>query len=179
MPDLIPGDKILDFFHDGFQHTAWRLETRRAYAADQRGDAYRRFLRGEPRQVNPDDQWAAMVRTQVADGKRIERVRVLDDPLTENQRYSLTSVVDNLAAGEDIRYLFRDQAVQLDLPDEDAWLFDARQVARFHWDENGWATHLEVVDDPAEVVRYCRVRDAAWHYAIGYADLKARVPSAV
>jgi hypothetical protein len=42
---------------------------------------------------------------------------------------------------------------------------------------SGWATHLELVDDPAEVVRYCQARDAAWHFAIRYEELKAQVTS--
>ncbi|WP_081982461.1 DUF6879 family protein [Streptacidiphilus albus] len=179
MAERIPGDKILEFFHDGFRHTAWRLETRRSYAADQRSEAYQRFLRGEPRQAAPDNPWSAMVREQTGKGKRIERVRLLDDPLTQNQQYSLTSVSENLEAGEDVRYLRRADAAEQHLPDEDFWLFDAQRAARFHWDESGWATHLELVDDPAVVLTYCQARDAAWHYAIRYEELTAQVPSAV
>ena len=179
MLEAIPGDKITEFFQTGFQHTAWRLETRRAYAADQRSEAYARFLRGEARQSNPDNPWAVMVRDAVAVGKRIERVRVLDDPLTENQRYSLTSVVDNLASGEDIRFLPRAKAKQLHLPDDDVWLFDSRVAARFFWDDTGWATHLELTDDPQTVVNYCQARDAAWHFAIRYEDVRAQVASGV
>lgn len=177
MPDVIPGDKITEFFRDGFQHTAWRLETRRAYAADQRSEAYARFLRGEERKPSPDNPWSEMVREATAQGKRIERVRVLDQPRTENQRYSLTSVVDNLAAGEDIRYLSREVAGEQGLPEEDFWVFDSRIVALFCWDDSGWATHLELVEDPARVLAYCQARDAAWHFAIPYEQLMAQVTS--
>lgn len=178
MLESIPGGEITEFFREGFRHTAWRLETRRAYAADQRSEAYARFLRGEPRQVNPDNPWSVMVREATAQGRRIERVRVLDEPPSENQRYSLTSVAENLTAGEDIRYLARAQAQAHGLPDEDFWLFDSRVLARFRWDESGWATHLDLTDEPSEVLRGCQARDAAWHYAIRYTDLAATVTSA-
>lgn len=177
MPESIPGGKITEFFRDGFQHTAWRLETRRAYAADQRSESYQRFLRGEDRQADPDNPWSVMVRQVTAQGRRIERVRLLDDPLTENQRYSLGSVKENLAAGEDIRYLLRAQAQTHGLPEDDFWLFDSRLIARFCWDESGWATHLDLSDDPAEVLLGCQARDAAWHYAIRYEQLTAAVTS--
>ena len=179
MPESILGGKITEFFRDGFEHTAWRLETRRAYAADQRSEAYQRFLRGEERQADPGNPWSVMVREATAQGRRIERVRVLDDPLSENQRYSLTSVKENLAAGEDIRYLRRDRAQVHGLPDDDFWLFDSRLIARFRWDEAGWATHLDFTDSPEQVLLGCQARDAAWHYAIRYEELAAAVTSGV
>ncbi|MFE7045496.1 DUF6879 family protein [Streptomyces atratus] len=36
MPDLIPFKEATHFFED-FEHTAWRLETRRGYASDRNG----------------------------------------------------------------------------------------------------------------------------------------------
>ncbi|MFJ4961008.1 DUF6879 family protein [Streptomyces sp. NPDC088729] len=46
MPSVVSAARILDFFRDGFEHTAWRLETRRGYAADQEAVEYRQFLQG-------------------------------------------------------------------------------------------------------------------------------------
>ncbi|MCX4550498.1 hypothetical protein OG204_14255 [Streptomyces sp. NBC_01387] len=46
MQDAVPAQEILDFFRESFEHTAWRLETRRDYAADQATEEYRQFHRG-------------------------------------------------------------------------------------------------------------------------------------
>jgi hypothetical protein len=175
----IPGDQITEFFEHGFQHTAWRLETRGAYAADQRSQTYRRWLQGQPLDIDPAGSWYAVMRRITAEGKRVERVRLVDLPPTENQRYSLASVPANLDAGEDIRYLWRPDAITLGLPQDDLWLFDSRLVATFAWDESGWATHLDVTDDPAIVLAACQARDAAWHYAIRYEEFRAAVASTV
>ena len=86
MADLIPFAGIGHLFRE-FKHTAWRLETRRAYAADLRTGRYRHFLETGQLLDDSDDPWVTNVAMQLEQGKRLERVRVVDDPLTDNQRY--------------------------------------------------------------------------------------------
>ncbi|MFD9796883.1 DUF6879 family protein [Streptomyces sp. NPDC059070] len=174
MDDAVPAHRITGFFRDAFEHTAWRLETRRAYAADQGTEEYRRFLAGvaPPRDDGP---WFVNARRQTASGKRMERVRLVDEPATHNQRYLLATTPDNLAAGEDIRFLFRSRAQEIGLPDFDFWLFDSSVLATFDWDDA--ARRLELTTDPHRVPAACRARDAAWHYAARYEEFRARVPS--
>ncbi|WP_406185883.1 DUF6879 family protein [Streptomyces sp. NBC_01006] len=118
------------------------------------------------------------MRRQTGAGKRVERVRLIDDPPTTYQRCGLTGVPAALEAGEDVRYLRRAKAEEAALPAEDFWLFDSRYVALFHY-EGDEPVGLELIEDPAHVLRYCQVRDAAWHYAIPYREFVAQVPSAV
>jgi hypothetical protein len=179
VPDIIPGNQITEFFREGFQHTAWRLETRHSYAADQRSEAYRQFLEGQLPSPDPGGPWYSTMRHLAGQGKRIERVRLVDDPPTDNQRYGLATAVANVAAGEDIRYLWRRDAERGGLPLDDFWLFDSKVLARFAWDDTGWATHLDLTDDPVQVLAGCQARDAAWHYAIRYEDFAGAVPSTV
>jgi hypothetical protein len=58
-----------------FQHTAWRLETRRRYASDEAMDTYQQFLREGRVDWDLDDPWCVERREQTALGKRIARVR--------------------------------------------------------------------------------------------------------
>jgi hypothetical protein len=171
----VPASGILDLFRDGFAHTAWRLEAQRGYAADQSTEEYRQFLRGVPPARDDGSPWFANARTQTAAGKRIERVRLVDEPPTDNQRYLLATTPDNLAAGEDIRFLLRRDAERYGLPGEDFWLLDSRVLARFNWRDP--ARRLELTTDPVQVLAACQIRDAAWHYAARYEDFTARVPS--
>ncbi|MFF0746585.1 DUF6879 family protein [Streptomyces sp. NPDC004111] len=175
MPDAVPARQILDYFRDGFAHTAWRLETRREYAADQNTDEYRRFLDGVQPPPDTDGPWFANARAQTGQGKRIERVRLVDEPPTDNQRYLLATTPDNLAAGEDIRYLTRGRAEQLQLPAFDFWLFDSRVLAVFNWDDA--ERRMELTEDPGAVLRACQARDAAWHHATRYEEFARRVAS--
>lgn len=164
-------------FDDAFHHTAWRLEARRAYASDAEGEEFQGLLRGEDPAEDPDRPWCRNVREQVDQGKRIERVRLVDDPPTVGRRYLLASAWTNVVAGEDIRGLYRSRATALGLPIVDFWLFDSRFALKLHFGDQDEYLGAELIEDPATILGYCQVRDAAWHYAMRYENFRARVPS--
>jgi hypothetical protein len=56
-------------------------------------------------------------------------VRVVPEPPTEYLRFGLWLAQFNAGAGEDVRYLTRDQANRLDLPAHDFWVLDAERLA--------------------------------------------------
>ncbi len=176
MPDLIPFDEITHLFTD-FEHTAWRLETRRGYASDRQSPKWGRWKNGEDIACEPSDSWRIGVSKQVAQGKRYERVRLVDNPPTEGQRFLLASGLGNVAAGEDIRNMWRADAVRLGLPDHDFWLFDSRTVVRFVIDADNVTLGVHVLEDPPSVVHACPVRDLAWHHAVPTREFQAQVPS--
>jgi len=55
-PELQPFASISGLFRE-FEHTAWRLETRRGYASDRRNPKLARFLAGEDIAGEPDNSW--------------------------------------------------------------------------------------------------------------------------
>jgi hypothetical protein len=177
-PALQPFAAISHLFRE-FRHTAWRLETRRGYATDRRSPLWQRFLAGEDVTAEPDNDWRRNVREQTAQGKRIGRVRIVDEPLTQGQSFLLARSTTNVAAGEDIRYLTRAQAQDLRLLDFDFWLIDSRTLARFAFDQDDTTLGVYVTQDPAEVLAACQARDAAWHHAVPAAEFAERVRSTV
>ncbi|TQK43838.1 hypothetical protein FBY35_5315 [Streptomyces sp. SLBN-118] len=68
----------------------------------------------------------------------------------------LATTPDNLAAGEDIRYMLRSDAVRLGLPDFDFWLFDSRILVRCNWDDAN--RRMELTTDREQAVRACQGR---------------------
>ncbi len=105
-----------------------------------------------------------MIREATAEGRRFARVRVVSAPLTDYSRFGVFCSEHTNAAGEDIRYLTRDQAD--DLPDYDYWLFDSRKLMRMHFDDDERFLGGEIIEDPAAIVRHNYWRDAAWHRAV-------------
>jgi hypothetical protein len=175
VPNIIGLDEF-DRLFTQFEHTAWRLETRRRYASDEVTDTYAQFTRGEP--VNwdgVDAEWCAERREQNALGKRFERLRIVDDPPTPGQLYLLDNARRNSAVGEDIRNLWRVDAERLQLPEEDFWIFDSRLVARLNFDDADNLVNVELITEPVEVNRHAQVRDAAMHYAVPYEEFAARL----
>ncbi|MER7540234.1 DUF6879 family protein [Streptomyces sp. NPDC097704] len=176
VPRIIDLDAFGKLF-ETFEHTAWRLETRRRFASDEATDTWAQFIAGQPVEWDYEDEWCMNVRAQTAQGKRFERVRIIDNPPTPGQIYLLDNAKRNCAVGEDIRNLWRTDADRLRLPAEDFWIFDSRLVALLNFDDSDNLIDVELITEPVEVNRYAQVRDAAWHYAVPYerfsADLAA------
>ncbi|MFJ6544437.1 DUF6879 family protein [Streptomyces sp. NPDC091385] len=149
-----------------FEHTAWRLETRRGYASDRQDPDFQAFLATGSSPCDPDEPWFLNIKAQTDAGKTVGRVRVADNPPTTEQRFLLDYARHNAAVGEDIRYLWREDAKRAALPAEDFWIFDSRLVALLHFDGDDNLLNIELITEPAEVVRYCIVRDAAMHRAV-------------
>ncbi|MFF0064853.1 DUF6879 family protein [Streptomyces sp. NPDC005279] len=178
MPPLIPFEEITHLFTE-FEHTAFRLETRRGYASDRQGARYRAFMRGIDPPPEPGHPWNVNVREKAEQGAAFSRVRIIDEPPTDGQRFLMATAAGNVDAGEDIRVLTRATAERLELPDFDLWLFDSRTLVRMHIDDTDTTIGVELVDDEAEVLAACRARDAAWRVAVPTAEVWAQVRSSV
>lgn len=175
VPDII-GLAEFDRLFTQFEHTAWRLESRRRYASDELTQTYAQFTRGEPVQWNGvDAQWCAERLEQTALGKRFERVRIVDNPPTVGQLYLLDNARRNSGVGENIRCLWRSDGERLRLPAQDFWLFDSRLVALLNFDDHDNLTDVELITEPAAVNRYAQARDAAMHHAVPYEHIVAQV----
>ena len=175
VPNVIGLDEF-DRLFTQFEHTAWRLETRRRYASDEVTDTYAQFTRGEPVDWDGKDaEWCAERRAQTALGKRFERVRIIDSPPTPGQLYLLDNARRNSSVGEDIRNLSRADAERLQLPEEDFWIFDSRLVVLLNFDDADDLVNVELITEPVEVNRYAQARDAATHYAAPYEEFAARL----
>jgi hypothetical protein len=123
----------------------------------------RQFVAGKPVGMGWFQNWLTMIRKATAEGRRFSRVRVVSMPLTHYSRFGVFCSKYTAAAGEDIRYLRRDEAAGL--PDYDYWLFDSRTLVRMHFDEAENFLGGELIEDPTEIVQHNYWRDAAWHRA--------------
>ncbi|MEU1286759.1 DUF6879 family protein [Kitasatospora sp. NPDC005856] len=82
-------------------------ETRAGYPSDKRMPSCSEFLRTGDTAGEVGHPWFENVRRVVDKGKRFERVRLVDNPPTEGQRYLLACARTNVVAGEDIRSVGR------------------------------------------------------------------------
>jgi hypothetical protein len=114
---LLIGQALADFV-PGYEHTAFRLETRERYNEAEEAEEVRRFLAGEP-DYAWNEEWAAMMKRRTTLGQRMMRVRIVDEPHSDYTRFGLDLARVNVAASEDIRYLPQEQAKDLDLPGHD------------------------------------------------------------
>ena len=180
MTDLITGDAFGELFRS-FQLTARRLEGRRRYVEASEQEALARFLGGQakdPAYTAARAGWLNdTVRRAAEAGKRFERVRIVDEPLTDYQRFGLRNSRDNVAAGEDVRYLDRARAIELDLPDHDFWLFDDERLALLWFTPDGRLLGAQVTREAALVRQHKHWLDVAQKEATLYAEFLAADPS--
>lgn len=168
MPELLTGPDFQALF-DSFQRSTERLETRDHYAGDQA--EFDAWLGGEFEEIPYSDRraaWLDRIRTQTAAGARWRRARVVREPPTDYQRFLLMSARQNVEAGEEIRYLPRDQATELALPSHDFWLFDGDRLALMYFGLDDRMLGAQLIQEEAVVRQHRSWLDAALEAATPY-----------
>jgi hypothetical protein len=157
-----------------FDHTAFRLELQPAYAEPCEAGlfaAFREGARPDPAEAVPElRDWYERVASQVAAGKRVERVRVQQEPPTAYQQFERWLDRWNIQAGETMRYLTRERAFSIGLlpaaGDADWWLLDSSRLVVMRFDRDGHRISTELVTEPESVIRACAWRDLAVHHSV-------------
>jgi hypothetical protein len=163
-----PGWTVL---FENLQSSWFRLETLQVYDVGYEAAEYDEFLR-TGQFHRPDDSWQQMIAAHVRAGRQLQRVHVVEEPLTDYLRYELAAYGVNSAAGEEIRLL---PVAASDWPTnlprgEDFWLFDDVAAFAMRYDEAGRFLAAEEVTGPKTLAEYRRRRDAALATSISLAD---------
>lgn len=177
---LPPGAPEFSERFRGFRYTCYRLETLPVYRSSGEDAALAAFLAGRPWPASPGhEQWQAMVRANIAAGRRMQRVHVVSEPLTDYLRLELTwGYAVNADAGEDIGVIpvREGEGWPVDVPRQDYWLFDSQELWLMAYDSQGTWLGQRLVTDPQTVLAACFWRDAALHQAVSWRDYIAGRP---
>jgi hypothetical protein len=153
------------------EHTAFHLETRDVYAVDYERVDFETWQRSG-RWDNPAywQPWIDTVAAAVRRGVVMRRAHVVSLPLSESARFEHAGTVNNLAAGEDVRWLPRPLTVDVGLPGTDFWVFDGRVVRFGHFTGDGAWVGQEIRDEPKIAALCVRAFDQVWERATPHAD---------
>lgn len=179
MTGLLRGGDFDRLFAD-FQRTARRLEVRGRYEVESERPYLARWRAGmqdDPEHVRARHPWLDGVRASTAVGRRYERVRVVPEPLTEYVRYALRGTRQTVEAGEDVRYLPRARADELELPDHDFWLFDGHQLVLMPFTSDDRPLGGLIITEPDAVAQHAAWLDLATEHSTPYAAFLAEDPS--
>ncbi len=159
----------LDELFRTFASAAWRLEVRSSYGVLAEDHPYQDFVAGNEPDIDWFTPWLGLIREQICQhGKRVERVRVIDQPPSDYLRWEIYLNRWNAEAGEDIRYLPRPVADSLRLPAYDFWIFDSTTVAFMVFAASGEFTGPVLVTDQAVTRQHLAYQNTAWKAAIPY-----------
>ena len=160
------GVNVADYF-SRFRTSAFRLEGRQYYDSPKEREWFEHWRRtGEVPAFTPaNDPWCKLVAEAKAAGKTMQRVRLVEEPLTDYVRFELQCQLHSVEAGEDIRVTIvkpeRDFAVNDDLLSDrfDFWLFDEETVVELEYDREGHFVNAYEVTDTS--YRYRAYRSMA------------------
>lgn len=152
---------------------AFHLELRDTYNVASEDESFGRWLRGEPDDYAWHADWLNFVRQATAAGVQVQRVRLASVPHSDYIRWGLDVSPLNIEAGEDIRYLPRHLADDIELPEDDYWLFDDDTLVLSVFSPDGRTGGFARPSSP-ELLRHCiAVRDQVWMRAIPHAQYVA------
>ncbi|WP_433567134.1 DUF6879 family protein [Nocardia sp. CA-151230] len=166
------GGEDFDRLLDEAKTRAFHLETHDDYRADSETASLKAFLADESTDPGGDwfTPWTDQVGRMVGRGVAVQRARIITQPHTAYTRYLLALTRYNIAAGEDVRYLARNNAAPIDANTEDFWLLDDRTVAYSLFDARGIWVGGAVTEDAVIVANAVEIRDRVWRAATPYAE---------
>jgi hypothetical protein len=155
---------------ESFTVSAFRLETLPEYLVPQDVEWLRLFRQGSPRPPERDSRpWLQTVRDANARGARMQRVRTVETPLTEYQRFQFSwGYPENMEAGEQISILDHKPDGLLVV---DFWLFDNTTAVVLEYDDQGRFLRPVVAETLAP---YRQARDMALKSAVPFREYRAR-----
>lgn len=155
------------------QHSASHLEMRDTYAVQEELADIEKWRAGQwgPEQdAESKAGWLELMRETAARGVRLRRARIVSEPVTEYIRFEHEGTPQNIAAGEDVRWLPRTRASGLALPGNDCWIFDGTTVLFNHFTGDGGWIGNELTTDPAIAALCTEAFEAVWERAIPHAE---------
>jgi hypothetical protein len=149
------GYEDLDDLCRSIKRSFVHLETRDAYGTEVELPHMAQWRRGEPDDLGWLGWWLDMLRGHRAAGRSCRRARVVSEPLSDYQRWTMSHARVFLEAGEDIRYVARPRLTDVFLPGSgDFYVFDEETVLYLHYAGDGMNASFEVTDD-SSAVRAC------------------------
>lgn len=153
---------------DACRESACHLEMRDTYAvAEEQADIekWRAGDWGPEQDAASKAGWLDLMRATSARGVRLRRARIVSQPVTEYIWFEHEGTPQNIAAGEDVRWLSRTRASGLALPGNDCWIFDSTTVLFNHFTGNGGWIGNELTADPRVVELCANAFASVWELA--------------
>lgn len=149
------------------------LETRDAYGTEVESPHFAKWLRGEHDDLAWLGWWLEMLRGHRSAGRSCRRARVVSEPLSDYQRWTVSHADVFVDAGEDIRYIARPRLVAVMLPGSgDFYVFDNKVVLFLHYAGSGINASFEVSEDPQLVARCAEAFESVWDLATPFRDYR-------
>lgn len=179
MRELLRGEALFALFTEATSSIR-RFSVRDQYDEPSEQPTIARFMAREldaPQFAAESREYLDNVRVKVAAGVRYQRVEVVPEPLTDYLRFDVwIRHLYHCPAGEDVRYLDRDRANTLQLPNHDFWTFDRERLVLLYFTAGDQLIGAELVSDFDMVARHEAWLDKAHQAATPHVEFLAADP---
>lgn len=144
---------------------AFRLEILPQYHVAGEWDNFQEYLTSGKLIADPDlVDYLRAAALKMRDGVKHIRARVVDTPLNDYQRFEIgIGYIPSAALGTEFFFMERANFETMlrnefggNFPAQDFWLFDKKDLAVMHYDEQGRFTGFEIVTNP-KVIQACLI----------------------
>ncbi|MGQ4439594.1 DUF6879 family protein [Streptomyces violaceoruber] len=146
------------------------LETRDVYGVPEEDEDFAAWRAGWEYDLDDRSSWwngfLDSVDQAVSRGVAVHRARIVSEPVTEYIRYEHSCTPQNLAAGEEVRWLPRRLASDLLIPGNDFWLFDNELIRFGLFSGDGAFVEHTLCDDPDVIKNVAEAFEAVWSRAL-------------
>ena len=157
----------------GIRKSFVHLETRDSYGTEIESPHMAKWRRGEHDDLNWLGWYLDMLRGHVAVGRTCRRARIVSEPLSDYQRWTLSHADAFVDAGEEIRYARRRRLVSVQLPGSgDFYVFDDDVALFLHYAGDGTNVAFETTGDPAVVKTCLDAFKAVWGIAVPFREYR-------
>lgn len=147
------------------------LELRDAYAVDTESPAYLHWRENQDKPRPPrESYWQGLVADTVGRGVIIRRLRVVSLPPTDYIRFEHAGTWQTVEAGEDVRWLRREDAAGLLAPSNDFWMIDRERIMFNLFDGDGRPNGKFLTEDIDLAKAISGAFDALWALATPHAE---------
>jgi hypothetical protein len=169
----VQGWVVTDPLCRGITRSFVHLETRDSYGTEVELPHMAQWRRGEHDGLAWLDWWLEMLRGHAVAGRTCRRARVVSEPLSDYQRWTLSHAAVFVDAGEEIRYVPRRRPATVPLPGSgDFSVFDDELVLFLHCAGNGTNVAFEATDDPVTVQACAQAFSTVWGRAAPVRDYR-------
>jgi hypothetical protein len=170
---IISMEEFGRYFTD-FKSSATRIETLPVYDAPDEKDDFARYLTGVQPPPDRNAEWSGNIRQCVASGKYMGRIHIIEHVLNPYLQFEIDwYYAINGAAGEDIRFIFRENVP--DVVYTDTWLFDDETVLDMSYTKEGTLLYINENDHPGRLDQAKTAWRAFFERSFPLADLLAMI----
>lgn len=126
-----------------FEKYAFRLETLPTYTVESESEDFKYYCATGKIRNNTNNEWINFVQNVVLSGRKVKRLRLVSDELTQYEQFEMQAYTKSIHAGEDVRVARRSDFMELPV---DFWLFDDRYVYKMNYDLDGTYLGRELIE---------------------------------